>query len=152
MLRKNLLVDDVRLLPAGQGFLLCEFGADSPEDADRMANALLDAAKHFDRVPTAALYSPEEAERVWQPCANLAVSVPASSSRASRTAAKVGKIPPFHLELLGAYLRDLFALIDEYGYRTPMYGHFGQGCVHLRITFDFKDNGRCRRNIAASSI
>ncbi len=30
MLRKNLLVEDVKLLPAGQGFLLCEFGADSP--------------------------------------------------------------------------------------------------------------------------
>jgi Fe-S oxidoreductase len=40
--------------------------------------------------------------------------------------------------LLGAYLRDLFALIKSYGYRSPMYGHFGQGCVHGRITFDFK--------------
>jgi Fe-S oxidoreductase len=44
-------------------------------------------------------------------------------------------VPP---ELLGPYLRELFTLIDAYGYRTPMYGHFGQGCVHLRITFDFK--------------
>ena len=43
-------------------------------------------------------------------------------------------MPP---EKLGAYLRELFRLIDAYGYSTPMYGHFGQGCVHLRITFDF---------------
>src|SRR5207344_3424783 len=36
------------------------------------------------------------------------------------------------------YLRELFGLIEHYGYRTPMYGHFGQGCVHLRITFNLK--------------
>jgi hypothetical protein len=27
--------------------------------------------------------------------------------------------------------------MGEYGYRSPMYGHYGQGCVHMRINFDF---------------
>jgi FAD/FMN-containing dehydrogenase/Fe-S oxidoreductase len=136
MLRKNLLVDDVKLLPVGQGFLLCEFGSDSPEDADRMANALLEAAKHFDRVPTSALYSPEEGERVWrvrESGLGACVFVPGEQNGCEGW--EDSAVPP---ELLGAYLRDLFGLIDSYGYRTPMYGHFGQGCVHLRITFDFK--------------
>jgi Fe-S oxidoreductase len=44
-------------------------------------------------------------------------------------------VPP---EKLGDYLRDLFRLIGHYGYKTPIYGHFGQGCIHLRITFDPK--------------
>jgi len=66
MLRKNLLVEDVKLLPTGRGFLLCEFGADSPEDVDRMANALLGASKRFDQVPSYAFYSAAEAERVWK--------------------------------------------------------------------------------------
>ena len=44
-------------------------------------------------------------------------------------------IPPVHL---GTYLRKLNALMAEYGYRSPLYGHYGQGCVHLRINFDFK--------------
>ena len=44
-------------------------------------------------------------------------------------------VPP---EKLGSYLRQLFALMGEYGYRSPMYGHFGQGCVHLRINFDLE--------------
>ena len=26
----------------------------------------------------------------------------------------------------------------EYGYRSPLYGHYGQGCVHMRINFDFR--------------
>jgi FAD/FMN-containing dehydrogenase/Fe-S oxidoreductase len=136
MLRKNLLVDDVKLLPAGQGFLLCEFGADSPEEADRMANALLEASAHFAHVPSRALYSPEEAERVWrvrESGLGACVFVPGEQNGCEGW--EDSAVPP---ELLGAYLRELFGLIDSYGYRTPMYGHFGQGCVHLRITFDFK--------------
>ncbi len=33
---------------------------------------------------------------------------------------------------------SLIALMAEYGYRSPLYGHYGQGCVHLRINFDFR--------------
>jgi FAD/FMN-containing dehydrogenase/Fe-S oxidoreductase len=136
MLRKNLLVDDVNLLPSGQGFLLCEFGADSPEEADRMANDLIRAAKHFERAPTSALYTPEEAERVWRVReSGLGASTHVPGEQDGCEGWEDSAVPP---ELLGAYLRDLFTLIDQYGYRTPMYGHFGQGCVHLRITFDFK--------------
>ena len=28
--------------------------------------------------------------------------------------------------------------MSEYGFRSPLYGHYGQGCVHTRINFDFK--------------
>jgi FAD/FMN-containing dehydrogenase/Fe-S oxidoreductase len=143
MLRKNLLVDDVKLLPPGGGFLLCEFGGDSPAEADRIANALIDAAKRFDQVPFAALYSPEEAQRVWhvrESALGACVFVPGEKNGCEGW--EDSAVPP---ELLGAYLRELFALIDRYGYRTPMYGHFGQGCVHLRITFDFKTTEGVRK-------
>ena len=39
-------------------------------------------------------------------------------------------------EKLGAYLRDLRALLDEYHYQTAFYGHFGHGCIHMRVSFD----------------
>src|SRR5207302_6937350 len=35
-------------------------------------------------------------------------------------------------------LRDLRALADRYGYRCPLYGHFGDGCVHNRMTYDLR--------------
>ena len=44
-------------------------------------------------------------------------------------------VPP---DRLGSYLRKLFALMREYGYDSPMYGHFGEGCVHMRIDFDLE--------------
>jgi FAD/FMN-containing dehydrogenase/Fe-S oxidoreductase len=37
---------------------------------------------------------------------------------------------------LGAYLRDLRALYDRYGYHPSLYGHFGMGLVHCRVPFD----------------
>jgi FAD/FMN-containing dehydrogenase/Fe-S oxidoreductase len=136
MLRKSLLVEDVKLLPTGGGFLLCEFGADSPEDVDRMAHALIEASHHFDLVPSFALYSPEEAERVWRVReSGLGACVFVPGEKNGCEGWEDSAVQP---ELLGSYLRELFALIDRNGYRTPMYGHFGQGCVHLRITFDFK--------------
>ena len=39
---------------------------------------------------------------------------------------------------VGAYLRDLRRLFDEYGYHAALYGHFGQGCIHGRISFDLQ--------------
>ena len=136
MLKKSLVVDDVKLLPAGRGFLLCEFGAHSPEEADRMAEALVDASSGFTHAPTAAAYSNEEAARVWKVReAALGASVFVPGQPSGWEGWEDSAVPP---ENLGAYLRELFVVIQRYGYQTPMYGHFGQGCVHLRISFDFK--------------
>jgi Fe-S oxidoreductase len=42
-------------------------------------------------------------------------------------------VPP---RQLGAYLRDLRALLERHGLRGVPYGHFGEGCIHIRIDFD----------------
>jgi Fe-S oxidoreductase len=39
---------------------------------------------------------------------------------------------------LGAFLRDLHKLMQGYGYRSALYGHFGHACVHMRINFDLE--------------
>ena len=41
--------------------------------------------------------------------------------------------PPHHL---GAYLRDLRALQNEYNYQAVYYGHFGHACIHMQTSFD----------------
>ncbi|MFB7619246.1 FAD-binding and (Fe-S)-binding domain-containing protein, partial [Kitasatospora sp. NPDC056181] len=41
-------------------------------------------------------------------------------------------VPP---ERLGDYLRDLRALLRRHSLHGVPYGHFGEGCVHLRIDF-----------------
>ncbi|MFI8518772.1 FAD-binding and (Fe-S)-binding domain-containing protein [Streptomyces sp. NPDC085481] len=42
-------------------------------------------------------------------------------------------VPP---QRLGAYLREFRGLLAQYGLRGTPYGHFGDGCIHVRIDFD----------------
>ncbi|MEV4149896.1 FAD-binding and (Fe-S)-binding domain-containing protein [Amycolatopsis sp. NPDC049691] len=42
-------------------------------------------------------------------------------------------VPP---ERLGAYLREFKDLMRAHGRRSVVYGHYGEGCLHLRLDFD----------------
>ena len=49
-------------------------------------------------------------------------------------------VPP---ERLADYLAEFRELLDQHGLTGVMYGHFGAGCMHIRITFDLRsDAGR----------
>ncbi len=136
MLRKRLAVEDVKLLPPGGGFLLVEMGAWNAEEAQSKAEALAAAAEGWAEKPRARIYSHEDAESVWkvrESALGATVCVPGEPDRWEGW--DDAGIPPAHI---GTYLRKLQALMDEYGYRSPLYGHYGQGCVHLRINFDFR--------------
>ncbi len=135
MRRKNLKQDDVALLPSGEGFLLCEFGADSAADVEAQVVAFVAAAQAFAEKPRVVEYTEDEAARVWKVReSGLGASVFVPGGATGYEGWEDAAVPP---HALGAYLRELYALIGAYGYTSPMYGHFGQGCVHLRITFDF---------------
>lgn len=136
MLRKRLAVDDVKLLPPGGGFLLVEMGAWNAEEAQSKAEALEAAAQGWPGSPRARIYNHEDAERVWkvrESALGATVAVPGEPDRWEGW--DDAGVPP---QQLGTYLRKLNALMNEYGYRSPLYGHYGQGCVHLRINFDFR--------------
>jgi FAD/FMN-containing dehydrogenase/Fe-S oxidoreductase len=136
MLRKNLAVNDVKLLPPGGGFLLVEMGAWNAEEAQSKAEALAAAAATWPEAPRARIYNHEDAESVWkvrESALGATVYVPGEPDRWEGW--DDAGIPPANL---GAYLRQLTALMTEFGYRSPLYGHYGQGCVHLRINFNFR--------------
>ena len=136
MLRKKLAVDDVVLLPSGNGHLLVELGAWSQEEADEQVMALLDATPAMPVIPSVRAYTPEEARRVWRVRESaLGATVYVPGEPHGWEGWEDAAVPP---EQLGSYLRQIFALMKQYGYRSPMYGHFGQGCVHLRINFDLE--------------
>jgi FAD/FMN-containing dehydrogenase/Fe-S oxidoreductase len=128
------------LLPEGRGILLVEFGADDPSEARQFAYALIDRLKHVADAPSARLYTAQEARAVWQ----IRESGPRAAAVAPGAPAEWegwddAAVAP---EKLGAYLRDIRELMNEYNYRGAFYGHFGHGCVHMRINFDLeKENG-----------
>jgi FAD/FMN-containing dehydrogenase/Fe-S oxidoreductase len=136
MRRKHLVDDDLPLLPGGNGFLLAEFGAETDAEAEARARALIAMACCLPSSPTARLCTPGEAARIWhirESALGATVFVPGEPH--GWEGWEDAAVSP---EKLGSYLRDLFALMNRYGYRSPMYGHFGQGCVHMRINFDLE--------------
>nr|WP_284252737.1 FAD-binding and (Fe-S)-binding domain-containing protein [Litorihabitans aurantiacus] len=129
------LVDVVRAhvgsvpdLPRGAGWLFCEVGG--TDEADALANAAalvaasdcLDSMITTDKAKTAALW------RIRADGVGLAGRTPAG--RQAWPGWEDAAVPP---ENLGAYLRDFDALLAQYGVDGLPYGHFGDGCIHVRI-------------------
>ena len=135
---KHLAEDDLALLPEGKGYLLVEFGGWTVDDVQHQANEFCRAAQSFAAKPSTRLYSEDDAKRIWhvrESALGATVFVPGEPH--GWEGWEDSAVPP---EKLGSYLRQLFTLMEQYGYRSPMYGHFGQGCVHLRINFDLESS------------
>ncbi|HEX2132490.1 MAG TPA: FAD-binding and (Fe-S)-binding domain-containing protein [Actinophytocola sp.] len=117
-------------LPAGGAWLFVELGGDDVASASATAAAVAAGVGGPHRV----LADAAEQRALWR----LREEGSGISTRmADGSEAWPGwedtAVPP---ERLGAYLRDLRALLDRHGLRGLTYGHFGEGCIHIRIDWD----------------
>jgi FAD/FMN-containing dehydrogenase/Fe-S oxidoreductase len=131
------------LLPQGRGIVLVEFGSDDPDHARSLAQQLMDRLKQVPDPPNIRLYTPAEARAVWY----LRESGPRAAAFAPGAAPQWegwddAAVAP---EKLGGYLRDIRALMNEYGYEGAFYGHFGHGCIHMRVSFDLQSESGIRK-------
>lgn len=126
----------VPALPEGEGWLLVEVGAPG-EDVNtslERARALCADSAAIDTV----VYPPgAQASALWRiraDGAGLGGRTPPDGAGGGDQQAWPGfedaAVPP---ENLGAYLRDFTALMEEFDIDGLLYGHFGDGCVHVRL-------------------
>jgi Fe-S oxidoreductase/FAD/FMN-containing dehydrogenase len=136
MKMKNLHTDLLDQLPEGKGWLWIEFGADTKEHAEHLAEQLKLHFTNKQRGPDIKIFlTPEEQHRIWQ-VRDSGLGATAFIPGWSDTweGWEDAAVPP---EKLSPYLKAFRKLLDKYSYDTTIYGHFGQGCVHCRINFDF---------------
>ena len=135
--RREMNLDGLALLPEGGGWLLAEFGADTISAAESQARGLIKALSRSTHPPTFHLLSDQhQARKVWdvrESALGAVCRVPGEP--ATWEGWEDAAVAP---EKLGGYLRDLRKLTDAYGYGCVVYGHFGDGCAHNRITFDLE--------------
>ncbi len=136
MRKKGINVGDMELLPQAGGFLLVEMGAWTAGEAMEKAEKLASEAPSWPGNPYAKIHTPEDAKRIWHiRDTALAGNVFIPGEPNGLEGWEDAAVPPARL---GDYLRALTALMTEFGYRSPIWGHYGQGCAHLRINFDLK--------------
>lgn len=135
--RKKLLADDIALLPEGNGWLMVELGAQSAEEAKLQAERLIAAESASGLCRGFRFYPGPEQKKVWairEVGAGASNAVPGQRDE-PYAGWEDAAVDPARV---GDYLREFRALLDRYGYRSSLYGHFGDGCIHGRITFDFR--------------
>ncbi len=136
MRRKGLNINDLPLLPKGNAWLLVEFGGNSKEDADNKAKKLMDELKQKNNPPSMSLFDdPAQEKKLWEVReSGLGATAWVPGEPNGGPGWEDSAVDPKNV---GDYLKDLRALFDKYGYKPSIYGHFGQGCIHCRIGFDF---------------
>ena len=130
------------LFPKGNGWLLIEFGGDSKEESGEKARLL--AARLGGIAVDSRLYDdPKLAEQVWKVReSGLGATAHVPGKPLTWEGWEDSAVAP---EKLGGYLRDLRGLMVRHRYEGDFYGHFGQGCVHVRINFDLESKEGVRR-------
>ncbi|MDQ8702341.1 FAD-linked oxidase C-terminal domain-containing protein [Streptomyces sp. LHD-70] len=138
-LRRNVPdAEPEKLLPEGRGWLLCEFGysdsdiaAQDPHSDEELAAAL---RRDTGAIAVRLVADPAEQAALWrirEDSSGLATRAPDGSE--AWPGWEDSAVPVEHL---GDYLRDLESLLARHGLQGTPYGHFGEGCVHIRIDFD----------------
>lgn len=132
-------LDDIALLPAGKAWIMVEFGADTREQAEARAREVMAELAKLSEAPSMFLADDAKTQaRLW--------SIREQGASATSMSDVPGEPDPIvgwedaavDPARLGDYLREFQALIDRFGYKTSLYGHFGDGCIHARITFDLR--------------
>src|SRR4051794_27792831 len=119
-------------LPRGEGWLIVELTGDTAAEVAAKAQAVLADAGALDSL---VVTDPSHAAAIWrirEDGAGLAART--SDGRPAHAGWEDAAVPPARL---GEYLREFEALLDQHGLQGLPYGHFGDGCVHVRIDFPF---------------
>jgi FAD/FMN-containing dehydrogenase/Fe-S oxidoreductase len=115
-------------LPRGGSWLFIETSGSTPAEARDAASRLVADGACLD----SAIYTGPEAAALWKIREDGAGLGGRATVRPAWPGWEDSAVPPTSL---GPYLRDLEALLKRHEVDGIMYGHFGDGCIHVRIDF-----------------
>lgn len=113
-----------------------DFGGEDKDDAEGKAQAMIDALDRGPGPPWSRMITdPDAVQTIWEVRkSGLAATAHVPMMAETHPGWEDAAVPPDHV---GPYLRDFRALLDRYGYDCALYDHFGDGCIHCRIDFDY---------------
>jgi FAD/FMN-containing dehydrogenase/Fe-S oxidoreductase len=134
----------LKLLPEGKGWLMAEFGAEKKQDAIDAARHVMEVLRKKPGAPSMKLFTDKtDMEHLWRVReSGLGTTAFVPGEPDTWEGWEDSAVAPAKL---GGYLRDLRALYNKYDYNSVLYGHFGQGCVHCRVSFDLMSEPGIRK-------
>ncbi|HLY34264.1 MAG TPA: FAD-linked oxidase C-terminal domain-containing protein [Jatrophihabitantaceae bacterium] len=132
-------------LPRGGGWLFVEMSGATVAEAQAAAEKLVADAACLD----SAIVVGPAAQALWrirEDGAGLGGRTPGGAP--AWPGWEDAAVPPQHL---GAYLREFGELMGEHGLDGLAYGHFGDGCVHVRIDFPLSTMPRVFRDFVTDA-
>jgi FAD/FMN-containing dehydrogenase/Fe-S oxidoreductase len=131
-------------LPAGDAWLLVEFGGATREEAAARATTLLESLRRRPDAPGLLLLDEPAAQARFWAVREAAVGTTSRDPRLGDAwpGWEDSAVPPVRLS---SYLRALKSLLAQHGLGAALYGHFGEGCLHARINFDLVTGDGARR-------
>ncbi|TPQ16497.1 FAD-binding and (Fe-S)-binding domain-containing protein [Streptomyces sporangiiformans] len=122
-------------LPAARAWLFAELGGAEDELPLRATELAETARQATGCTGSEVITDPVRAGRLWrirEDGAGLATRLPDGSE--AWPGWEDAAVPPGQL---GSYLRQFTRLLEQHDLQGAVYGHFGEGCLHVRINFDF---------------
>ena len=138
-------------LPDGGGWLFAEVTGSTRSEAEAAAGAVARDATAAGAVDARVVGGVSEQAALWRIREDGAGLAARSLGRQAQAGWEDAAVPPARL---GGYLRDFDALLREFGLDGVPYGHFGDGCVHVRIDFPLRSPegpGVLRRFVEAAA-
>lgn len=131
-------------LPAGGAWLLVEARAnDAGAARDHAARLVAAIGRRLDDPDVRFITHEAEQAALWRIREDGAGhSSRLADGRATWPGFEDSAVPP---ERLGSYLRELRALLREQDLQAITYGHYGEGCIHLRVGFGLDRPGGTER-------
>ncbi|MBM6622793.1 FAD-binding oxidoreductase [Micrococcaceae bacterium RIT802] len=129
--------DSVTGLPDGKAWLYIDLDGANPHDVQAQADELLQRLRSIGRMVDGRVV-PDATERasLWRVREDGAgLSSRLHTGGESWPGWEDSAVAP---ERLADYLADFRDLLAEHGLQGVMYGHFGAGCMHVRITYDLR--------------
>jgi FAD/FMN-containing dehydrogenase/Fe-S oxidoreductase len=126
-------------LPSGSGWLLVELAGPEAGALRATARAIVAASGCADSALVEDMALADALWRIREDGSGLVARTPAGEQ--AHAGWEDAAVPP---ERLGAYLREFEALLAGYDLFGVPYGHFGDGCIHVRIDFPFGRAGGTR--------
>ncbi|MFJ3023816.1 FAD-binding and (Fe-S)-binding domain-containing protein [Streptomyces tendae] len=125
------LVPSTEGLPRGGAWLFVETGGATEGEARARAEAVVRAADVVDALVVTDPGGQRALWRIREDASGTATRMPDGSE--AWPGWEDCAVPPARL---GGYLRDFRRLLTAHELRGTPYGHFGDGCIHVRIDFD----------------